>query len=179
MHYSTTFPSPVGLLTLASDGVALTGVWIENQKYHGNTIYKNLENSDDLLIFQQTKQWLSNYFLGKKPAIDELNLHFIGSDFQKLVWEILCAIPYKNVTTYGEIANKVAKKRNLSSMSSQAIGGAVGHNPMSIVIPCHRVIGSNGSLTGYAGGLTAKVKLLHLEGVDTDSFFISTQGTAL
>lgn len=179
MYYSTTYPSPVGLLTLASDGTALTGVWIENQKYHGDIIYSELKLSDDLVIFQQTKQWLTNYFAGKKPAIDELTLHFIGSDFQKIVWEILCEIPYNEVTTYGEIAKKVAKKRGLTSMSSQAIGGAVGHNPISIIVPCHRVVGSNGSLTGYAGGLAAKISLLNLEGLDTDSFFIPIKGTAL
>ncbi|MHC5229574.1 methylated-DNA--[protein]-cysteine S-methyltransferase [Enterococcus sp. LJL99] len=179
MYYSTTYPSPVGLLTLASDGTALTGVWIENQKYHGDTIYSELKLSDNLVIFQQTKQWLTNYFAGKKPAIDELTLHFIGSDFQKIVWEILCEIPYNEVTTYGEIAKKVAKKRGLTSMSSQAVGGAVGHNPISIIVPCHRVVGSNGSLTGYAGGLAAKISLLNLEGLDTDSFFVPTKGTAL
>lgn len=179
MYYSTTYPSPVGLLTLASDGTALTGVWIESQKYHGDTIYSELKPSDDLVIFQQTKQWLTNYFAGKKPAIDELTLHFVGSDFQKMVWKILCEIPYSEVTTYGEIAKKVAKKRGLTSMSSQAVGGAVGHNPISIIVPCHRVVGSKGSLTGYAGGLAAKISLLDLEGLDTDSFFVPTKGTTL
>ena len=179
MYYSTTYPSPVGLLTLASDGTTLIGVWIENQKYHGTTIYKNLKKSDDLLIFKQTKKWLINYFSGKKPAIHELNIQFIGTDFQKTVWEILCQIPYSKVTTYGEIAKKVAVKRGLMTMSSQAIGGAVGHNPLSIIVPCHRVIGSTGSLTGYAGGIPTKIKLLNIEGVNTNNFFIPTNTTSL
>ena len=179
MYYSTTYPSPVGLLTLASDGSSLIGVWIENQKYHGNSIYDHLTPSNDLVIFQQTKQWLTSYFAGEKPSIHELKLKFLGSDFQKMVWEILCDIPYNEVTTYGDIAKKVAKKRGLLSMSGQAVGGAVGHNPISIIVPCHRVVGSNGSLTGYAGGLPVKIKLLNLEGLNTDSFFVPTKGTAL
>jgi methylated-DNA-[protein]-cysteine S-methyltransferase len=121
---------------------------------------------DNIPGFAETKNWLDRYFAGKKPSISELQLAPIGSEFRQEVWNILREIPYGEVTTYGGIAKKIAVKMNLKSMSSQAVGGAVGHNPISIIIPCHRVIGTNGSLTGYAAGIAVKAKLLELEGVD-------------
>ena len=179
MYYATTYPSPVGLLTLASDGNNLVGLWIEGQKYHGNIISDMLVEKDDIPVFDIAKNWINLYFAGKKPAIAELPLAPIGGDFRQGVWKILREIPYGEVTTYGNIARKMAASTGRASMSSQAVGGAVGHNPISIIIPCHRVVGSNGSLTGYAGGLGIKIKLLELEGVAMEKFFMPRKGTAL
>ncbi len=179
MYYSTTCPSPVGRITLASDGKDLAGLWLEGQKYHGDTISGQMAEKDDLPIFEAAKKWLDRYFAGEKPAVSELPMAPIGGEFRRGVWDILCAIPYGKVVTYGDIARKMAAKMNRESMSSQAVGGAVGHNPISIVIPCHRVVGSNGSLTGYAGGIGTKIKLLELEGVDLSGLFVPRRGTAL
>ena len=130
-------------------------------------------------ILEKTKYWLDRYFKGEKPSIDELDLSPLGSDFRKSVWKILCEIPYGEVITYKDIADTIAKKKGLKKMSSQAVGGAVGHNPISIIIPCHRVVGTNGSLTGYAGGIDKKVYLLKHEKVNMEKLFIPKKGTAL
>ncbi|WP_407309914.1 methylated-DNA--[protein]-cysteine S-methyltransferase [Desulfosporosinus sp. SB140] len=179
MYYSTLYASPVGKITLGCDGENIVGLWIEGQKYHGDTIPEAMVEKDDLPVFDAAKKWLDRYFAGEKPAISELPLAPFGGDFRQAVWKILCEIPYGEVTTYGEIAKKLAIQMHKVSMSSQAVGGAVGHNPISIIIPCHRVVGSNGSLTGYAGGINKKTKLLELEGVDMSQLFIPTRGTAL
>jgi methylated-DNA-[protein]-cysteine S-methyltransferase len=179
MLYSTCHASPLGSITLASDGENIVGLWIEGQKYFAATEKDSLEEKSSLPVFAKSKKWLDTYFAGKKPAISELPLVPIGGEFRKAVWNLLCEIPYGQCTTYGEIAKKMAARMNKKNMSSQAVGGAVGHNPISIIIPCHRVVGSNGSLTGYAGGIGKKVKLLELEGVDTSIFFIPSKGTAL
>ncbi|MDR2618118.1 MAG: methylated-DNA--[protein]-cysteine S-methyltransferase [Treponema sp.] len=179
MYYSTTCPSPIGILTLAGDGGNLAGLWIEGQKYHGNTIPGAIIEKNNMPVFTAVKKWLDRYFAGKKPAISELPLAPIGGAFRQAVWGILREIPYGEVITYGDISKKVAVKMNKETMSSQAVGGAVGHNPISIIIPCHRVVGSNGSLTGYAGGLGVKVKLLELEGADMSRLFVPARGTAL
>lgn len=163
MIYTTKIPSPVGNLTLASDGEHLIGVWIDGQKYFARTIAEETQENNQIPIFLQTIDWLNRYFSGKRPSIHELSLRPAGSEFRQAVWKILCEIPYGEVTTYGAIAQKIAASRGLANMSAQAVGGAVGHNPISIIIPCHRVIGSNGSLTGYAGGLDLKKKLLEME----------------
>lgn len=181
MDYSTCYDSPLGLLTLASDGEHLIGLWMEGQKYFGGKyfrdfgkngemaknreIVKNKEiRTGDLPVFAEAKHWLKRYFAGEKPECTELSLSPAGTEFQEEVWKLLCEIPYGEVVTYGELAKRVAEKRGLPRMSAQAVGGAVGHNPISIIIPCHRVIGSDGSLTGYAGGIEKKKWLLELEG---------------
>lgn len=179
MYYKTTYPSPVGLITLACDGDNIVGVWNQGQKYHGAAISAEMIEKDDMPVFDAAKKWLDRYFAGRKPAASELPLAPIGGEFRKSVWTILCEIPYGEIITYGDIAKKVAAKMNRETMSSQAVGGAVGHNPISIIIPCHRVVGANGSLTGYAGGLKTKVKLLELEGVDMSRLFVPAKGTAL
>lgn len=179
MYYSTTYSSPVGNITLACDGGSLVGLWIEGQKYHGNTIFQDMIENNNIPVFDAAKKWLDRYFAGEKPDISELPLAPVGSGFRQEIWSILCEIPYGQVITYGGIAKKIAEKMNKESMSSQAVGGAVGHNPISIIIPCHRVVGSNGSLTGYAGGIDTKIKLLELEGADMSRLFIPTKGTAL
>ena len=179
MFYKTNYLSPVGLLTLAADGDNLIGLWIEGQKYHGGTVSEAMTEKSGLPIFDTAKKWLDRYFNGEKPAISDLLLAPAGGDFRQAVWRILCEIPYGEVITYGDIAARLAVKMNRESMSSQAVGGAVGHNPISIIIPCHRVVGSNGSLTGYAGGIDKKIKLLELEGVPMANFFVPQKGTAL
>lgn len=181
MYYSTTYSSPMGTITLACDdgGNNLVGLWTEGQKYHGNTIPEAMTENNHMPIFDTVKKWLDRYFASEKPDISELPLAPIGGEFRQGVWSILREIPYGEVITYGSIAKKMAEKMGKESMSSQAVGGAVGHNPISIIIPCHRVVGSNGSLTGYAGGVQIKIKLLELEGVDLTGMFVPKKGTAL
>lgn len=166
MYYSATCMSPVGRLTLASDGENLIGLWLEGQKYYGGAIAGEMRETDGIPVLEAAGKWLERYFAGKKPSALELPLAPAGSEFRREVWNILLQIPYGQVITYGEIAKKIAAKQNRSTMSGQAVGGAVGHNPISIIIPCHRVIGSNGSLTGYAAGIDTKKKLLELEGIE-------------
>ncbi len=163
MIYTVKYESDIGELLLASDGENLTGLWFEGQKYYFSTAKNETEEKDDLPIFRQTKSWLDRYFSGERVTPYELKLKPHGSDFRQKVWKLLCEIPYGKVTTYGEIAKKIAKMQGRKSMSAQAVGGAVGHNPISIIIPCHRVIGADGSLTGYAGGIDKKIKLLEIE----------------
>lgn len=164
--FTTTYSSPIGLLTLASDGDSLAGLWVEGQKHFGRTMGKSVAANDKLPLFGQTKRWLDRYFAGGRVDHRELPLAPEGGDFRQEVWDILLAIPYGTVTTYAHIARQMAAARGLPSMSSQAVGGAVGHNPITIIIPCHRVIGSDGSLTGFASGLAVKSFLLRLEGVE-------------
>lgn len=179
MYYTTDYASPVGRLTMASDGDNLIGLWLEGQKYFCGTVKERMIPKNNLSIFDASKKWLDRYFAGKKPAISELSLAPAGGDFRQEVWKLLCEIPYGKLATYGEIAKKAAVKMSKQKMSAQAVGGAVGHNPISIIIPCHRVVGANGSLTGYAGGVGVKQKLLELEGVDMTGIFVPSKGTAL
>lgn len=157
------YSSPIGEMTLASKNAQLIGVWFNNQKYFLGNIKEEVIIDDNLKIFKETKNWLDRYFKGEKVSCKELDICLLESEFQILVWEMLCDIPYGCVTTYKEIAKMVAEKRGCLSMSCQAVGGAVGHNPISIIVPCHRVIGSDGKLTGYAGGIDKKKYLLDLE----------------
>ncbi len=164
-YYSTIHPSPLGQLTLASDGEALVGLWLPGQKYFGATAPGAWAPAEELPVFLEAKAWLDAYFAGEQPEISQLNLSPAGSTFRQMVWEMLREIPYGKTTTYGEIAQKVAARWGKRSMSAQAVGGAVGHNPISLIIPCHRVVGAGGRLTGYAGGLDKKIWLLRHEGV--------------
>ena len=161
MHYISHYKSPVGNILLAADDIGLTGLWFEGQKYFAFHLDKEHEEKE-IPLFERTKHWLDIYFAGREPDFD-LPLHFIGTDFQNEVWEILRSIPYGQTTTYGRIAEQIAAQRGLPHMSAQAVGGAVGRNEISIIVPCHRVVGTNGSLTGYAGGIDKKIKLLALE----------------
>ena len=179
MFHTTRHTSPLGPILLAADGSKLVGLWFEGQKYFGDTVRGGFSEKNDLPVLVAAKAWLDAYFAGKKPAIADLDLAPIGGAFRKSVWEILCEIPYGDVITYGDIARKMAARMNRKTMSSQAVGGAVGHNPISVIIPCHRVVGSNGSLTGYAGGIDRKITLLELEGVAVSNFFKPKKGTAL
>ena len=154
--------SPLGDILLVCENEKLIGAWFEGQKYYLDNISGDLvEKEDDIL--SKTKDWLDRYFDGEKPLINELDLAPKGTSFRREVWKILCEIPYGETTTYKDIASKIAKNQGIEQMSAQAIGGAVGHNPLSIIIPCHRVIASNGKLTGYAAGLDKKIFLLKHE----------------
>lgn len=179
MVYSSYYDSPVGRLLLASDGISLTGLWIAGQKYYADTISGAICEKNDLPVLVRTREWLDRYFAGQKPETAELPLAPAGSSFRQIVWRILCAIPSGCVWTYGDIAQIAAREVGKKTMSAQAVGGAVGHNPISIIIPCHRVVGTNGSLTGYAGGLDVKIRLLKLEGVDMSKLFLPKEGAAL
>ena len=170
MYYCTTCLSPVGLLTLASDGKNLAGLWLEGQKYHGRSIPGPMTKKDDLSVFDETRSWLTGYFAGKKPSPSSLPLNPTGTGFRQRVWKALCEIPYGQITTYSTIAAKITPESEPPENYRRAVGGAIGHNPISIIIPCHRVIGADGSLTGYAGGVERKVELLALEGVDVSRF---------
>ena len=179
MFYLAEYDSVVGKITIASTKTHVVGLWIEGQKYFLQSMHESGERCEDIPGLQQTKVWLDRYFAGEKPLISELPLAPIGSEFRQEVWKILCKIPYGEVITYGEIAKQMAKRLGKTSMSAQAIGGAVGHNPVSIIIPCHRVVGTNGSLTGYAGGIEKKIALLEHEKVDMAKLFVPKKGTAL
>lgn len=177
MQYTSKYQSPLGPILLAGDDEGLTGLWFEGQKYYA--LYLDKENEEkETEILKDAKRWLDIYFSGKEPNF-KIPLHFTGTDFQNEVWEILYQIPYGKTMTYGKIANILAKRKGLSRMSAQAVGGAVGHNEISIIVPCHRVVGSQGSLTGYAGGIDKKVALLKLEKVNMDNYYIPKKGTAL
>lgn len=177
MQFINYYNSPLGKLTMASDGESLTGLWFTQQKYYASTLGNDFQEKD-LPIFEETCQWLDLYFAGEEPSFTP-KLAPQGSEFRKAVWQILQAIPYGKTITYGDIASSLAQQRGISKMSAQAVGGAVGHNPISIIVPCHRVVGTNGSLTGYAGGINIKISLLQFEKVDLSKFFVPKKGTAL
>ena len=177
MDFTTHYMSPLGGITLASDGDAIVGLWFDGQKYFADALEENNEEAE-LPVFDDAKKWLDLYFEGKDPGFTpKLNLR--TSPFRKRVWEIMLTIPFGKTMTYGEIADIIAKERGVSRMSAQAVGGAVGHNSISLIIPCHRVVGTNGSLTGYAGGIDKKLKLLAMEGTDMSRLFVPVRGTAL
>lgn len=161
MKYKNSYHSPLGKMMMAGDGEKLTGLWFDDQKYFALNLSADAVYSD-LPVFDKTKLWLEEYFKGGKPDFKP-PIYLKGTDFQQQVWDILLKIPYGSVITYGDIAKEIAEKRGLSRMSAQAVGGAVGHNPISIIVPCHRVVGTNGRLTGYAGGIDKKAYLLNLE----------------
>lgn len=177
MQYISHYQSPLGGILLAADDTGLTGLWFEGQKYFALYLDKEHEEKE-IPLFNEAKHWLDIYFFGNEPDFT-LPLHFTGTEFQNEVWEILYSIPYGKTMTYGEIAGQIAARLGISHMSAQAVGGAVGHNEISIIVPCHRVVGANGSLTGYAGGIEKKIALLELEKVDISTFFTPKKGTAL
>ena len=178
MDYTAHYQSPLGSITLASDGEALVGLWFDGQKYFADTLDKQHEERDDLSIFDETRRWLDTYFSGKAPDFTP-KLSMRASDFRKRVWEIMLTIPYGRTMTYGDIARQIARERGVPTMSTQAVGGAVGHNSISLIIPCHRVVGTSGSFTGYAGGIDKKLRLLQMEGSMQQQLFVPTKGTAL
>ena len=172
MVYTCTYQSALGNILLAADEIGLTGLWFEGQKYFANTLPDETV-SQEIPILTEAKSWLDMYFAGEEPKFTPA-LHLTGSPFRQAVWKILLQIPYGQTVTYGEIAQQLAAEQGISTMSAQAVGGAVGHNKISIIIPCHRVIGADGSLTGYAGGIDKKIALLKLEGTDKYESLCST-----
>ena len=177
MQYISHYASPLGGILLAADDCGLTGLWFEGKKYLARLLDHDHEerNSPE---FETTNRGLDVYYSDREPEFD-VPLHFTGTAFQNDVWQILCTIPYGQTMTYGQIARRLAAQRAVPSISAQAVGGAVGHNVISIIVPCHRVVGANGSLTGYAGGIDRKMKLLALEHADMSRLSVPTRGTAL
>ena len=176
MQYTNRYQSPLGGILLAADKSGLTGLWFEGQKYFALRLDEEHEEKDTP-VFDAAKRWLDQYFSGREPET-AVPLHLTGTPFQNSVWELLRAIPYGQTTTYGALAGQIAKQRGLERMSAQAVGSAVGHNELSIIVPCHRVVGGNGSLTGYAGGIGKKIALLKLEGAYREEFFVPRHSTA-
>ena len=173
MNYTQLIPSPLGNILLSADEIGLTGLWFEGEKYYADALPReHIERETPVLT--DTKRWLDVYFTGREPDFTPL-LHPAGSPFRQTVWQLLLEIPYGQTTTYGALAKRLGGVH----MSAQAVGGAVGHNPISIIVPCHRVTGANGSLTGYAGGLDRKIRLLEIEQTDMHGLFRPKKGTAI
>ena len=177
MVYSKKYQSPLGEIILNSDGENLTAVCFKDGKDYGRYITESEEKN--LPIFEETIKWLDIYFQGKDPGFIPKYQRYDMTSFRQDIIDEILKILYGQVVTYNDISKAVAKKRGLKRMSAQAVGGAVGWNPICIIIPCHRVVGTNGSLTGYGGGITNKVKLLELEGVDMNKYYVPKSGTAL
>ena len=166
MLYSSRYFSPVGPLTIVGDELHIVGLWLDGQKYFQSTLTEQPHPNNEHPVLLQAASWLDRYFAGQKPEPAELPLAPSGSAFRQFIWQELCRIPYGRLVTYGHLAALAARAFRKTNMSAQAVGGAVGHNPISIIIPCHRVVGSTGSLNGYAGGIEKKIHLLKFEGVN-------------
>ncbi|MEE0845622.1 MAG: methylated-DNA--[protein]-cysteine S-methyltransferase [Eggerthellaceae bacterium] len=179
MISSIAYPTDlIGSLTLATDGKTLVGCWFNEGRYFGYGLKEKMNPVDAHPVLSQACMWLNRYFAGEQPDPHELPLNPGGSVFQKRVWRILADIPYGETVTYGDIAKRLEEESGKRS-SARAVGGAVGHNPLCVIVPCHRVVGANGSLTGFGGGIATKVKLLEHEHANMDGFFIPKRGTAL
>lgn len=176
MMYIQNYASPLGSILLAADEIGLTGLWFRDGKYFADMLDPD-HTERETPVLQQAKRWLDVYFSGQEPDFTP-PLHPVGSPFRQEVWALLLQIPYGQTTTYGELAKQIAAKHGLARMSAQAVGGAVGHNEISIIIPCHRVVGTSGSLTGYAGGMDKKVKLLTLEKVCMERLFVPKESAS-
>lgn len=174
MIYTADYDSPIGNILMAAEDGALCGLWF----YGGKYCPALLGTAGEDKALSDARRWLDIYFTGREPDFMPL-LRLSGSPFQTAVWELLRQIPYGETVTYGGLAARLAEKRGLKRISAQAVGGAVGHNPVSIIVPCHRVVGANGSLTGYAGGVEKKRRLLAMEGINTGKFTLPLRGTAL
>ena len=179
MRYTTVYESPLGPMLLAGDAESLTGLWFVGQKYFAAGLSAEQLVNDELPAFAEARAWLDDYFAGRRPACAGLPLAPAGSSFRQAVWDLLREIPYGETITYGALARQLAGRLGRSAMSAQAVGGAVCPKPLTQIVPCHRVVGADGSLTGYAGGVERKRQLLALEGVDMARFYLPSQGTAL
>lgn len=177
MTFTYHYNSPLGGMTLASNGTEISGLWFDGQKYFGDTL-EDKAVEKNLAIFDQSVRWLDIYFSGEAPSFTPA-LSVKTTKFRQAVWDFMLSIPFGQTVSYSKIADHIAQQNGLAKMSAQAVGGAVGHNPISLIIPCHRVVGKNGSLTGYAGGLDKKIQLLKLEETDMSDLFIPKKGTAL
>ena len=163
--FYTYYDSPIGRLLLAGTEIGLSGIWFEGQKYYAASLPGDRVERDDLSILKETKDWLDRYFARERPDPKMLSFDLSGTPFRREVWDLLLDIPYGKTTSYGAIADTITRRRADQKTSARAVGGAVGHNPVSIIIPCHRVMGHDGSLTGFAGGVDKKLWLLRHEGV--------------
>ena len=177
MTYTMHYDSPLGKILLAADEEGMTGVWFEAQRYFAAKLPPEHEEGTTPVLGDACR-WLNVYFSGREPDFTP-KLHLIGSDFRQAVWALLLQIPYGQTATYGALAKQLAEINGGKHVSAQAVGGAVGHNPISLMIPCHRVVGTNGSLTGYGGGIRRKKALLELERADMRGLFVPKKGTAL
>lgn len=177
MIWTSEYMSPLGRITLACDDEALVGLWFNGQRYFGSVLPKVTAQREHPL-FAEAGRWLDIYFSGKEPGFLP-PLRYDTTPFRKRICDIMLTIPYGKTMTYGEIAAEAARQQGLAKMSAQAVGGAVGYNPISLMIPCHRVVGTNGSLTGYGGGIQRKKALLELECADMHGLFVPKKGTAL
>ena len=176
-YASCPYDSPYGAITLAAGDDGLKGLWFDGQRYFAGTLDAPMEARGNEHL-RAACTWLDAYFAGGKPGGEQLKLAPIGSKFQLVVWQLLCEIPLGEVRTYGDLAEEAAKRMGKARGSARAIGGAVGHNPISIIVPCHRVIGAGGNLTGFGGGISRKLALLKHEGVDCSSFYVPKFSTA-
>ena len=176
MLYIQRYRSPLGEILMAADDAGLVGLWFAGQKHFAPGLTQAREQETPVLA--AAGRWLDLYFAGRRPHFIP-PLHLTGTEFRMAVWSLLQKIPYGEVTTYGELARQLAQRLEVPHMSAQAVGGAVGHNPISLIVPCHRVIGADGSLTGYAGGVEKKRFLLELEGADLTGLYVPKTGTAL
>jgi len=172
------YASPLGELLLAAQAGNITGLWLPEQKYYASTLAPDAAEDPSDAALRAVVRWLDRYFAGEKPAAAGLPLAPAGSPFRQKVWRALTEIPYGTVVTYGALAAELSRREG-RAVSARAVGGAVGHNPISILIPCHRVVGADGSLTGYAGGLGKKRWLLDWEGAAMDALYTPKKGTAL
>lgn len=170
MLYRINYESPLGAINVAGDGENIVELWLVGQRGYCSVPEGTGNLTEQIPVLARAKEWLDRYFAGDKPAPRELPLAPVGGAFRQEVWKILCGIPYGELITYGEIAKRIAARRGIEKIAAQAVGGAVGHNPISIVIPCHRVVGAGGNLTGYGGGIALKQALLAHEGVDLSGF---------
>ena len=168
MQYISHYASPLGDMLLAADEAGLRGAWFAGQKYFARGLDAEHEEAETPAL-RAAKRWLDVYFSGREPDAP-VPLHLVGTAFQREVWALLCAIPYGQTTTYGSLARLLADRRGAPHLSAQAVGGAVGRNPVSVIVPCHRVVGADGRLTGYAGGTEKKLRLLELEGAAPSRF---------
>lgn len=173
MTYTQTYSSPLGEVLLSADDMGLSGLWFVGQRYFARTLPSGAVPRETPVL-TASKRWLDCYFSGKRP--DFLPpLHLIGTDFQQAVWNLLLEIPYGQTVTYGALARTLAQQLGKPAMSAQAVGAAVGRNPVSVIVPCHRVVGADGNLTGYAGGVERKLQLLQLEGADLTRLHVSKE----
>lgn len=172
MLYRINYESPLGAINVASDGENIVELRLVGQRGFCGALEEKENLTERIPVLAKAGEWLDRYFAGDRPAPQELSLAPVGGDFRQEVWKILCGIPYGELITYGEIAKRIAARRGIEKMAAQAVGGAAGHNPISIVIPCHRVVGTGGNLTGYGGGIALKQALLAHEGVDLSGFYV-------
>lgn len=180
VYASCTYDSPLGTITLAAGDDGLKGLWFDGQRYFAGTLDAPMESTDPAsnVHLAAACAWLDAYFAGENPDIARLSLAPLGSAYRQVVWQLLREIPYGQVRTYGEIAQEAARCMGKPKGSARAVGGAVGHNPISIIVPCHRVVGASGSMTGFGGGISRKLALLEHEGVDCSAFYVPKYSTA-